>query len=237
VRQGGQPNLSLILAVRNGANYLGEALASAVAQTCRPDEIIVVDDGSTDTTEAIARGFGGIDYVRQEPRGLVAAQNLGISVSSGAYIGFLDHDDLLPPDSVALRLAALSGRDALAYVYGTVEQFISPDLLPEQKSRLPARLPTLTARVAGASLFRRAAFERVGSFAPALRMGHMMEWVSRAQAAGMAAAAIQDVVLRRRVHATNSVHDVRTLETEYLRALRMALRHKRADRHRDAQPA
>ncbi|HWE06166.1 MAG TPA: glycosyltransferase family A protein [Rhizomicrobium sp.] len=229
--------LSLILAVRNGANYLGEALASAVMQSRRPDEIIVVDDGSTDATGTIARGFGDIVCLRQEPRGLAAAQNVGISRAKGTFICFLDHDDLLPPDSIALRLALLSKRDELAYVYGTVEQFISPDLGPEQKSRLPARLQTLTGRMTGASLFRRSAFERVGAFASTLRMGYMMEWVSRAEAAGMNAASIQDVVLRRRVHATNSVHDTQTLETEYLRALRMALRHKRADRRADARPA
>jgi glycosyltransferase involved in cell wall biosynthesis len=237
VRPNGEGGLSLILAVRNGANYLGEALASAVAQSHPPDEIILVDDGSTDATESIARGFGGISYVRQEPRGMVAAQNLGIGLARGAFICFLDHDDLLPPESVALRLALLSGREELAYVYGTVEQFISPDLQPEQRSRLPARLPTLTGRILGASLFRRAAFEHAGPFAPTLGMGYMMEWVSRAQAAGMAAAAIPEIVLRRRVHATNSVHDTRTLETDYLRALRMALRHKRADRRLDDHAA
>jgi glycosyltransferase involved in cell wall biosynthesis len=236
VRQSGTGRLSLILAVRNGANYLGEAIASALQQSRAPDEIILIDDGSADATESIARSFDGITYVRQEPHGLVATQNLGISLAGGEFVCFLDHDDLLPPDSIGVRLAALSGHEGLAYVYGTVEQFISPDLRPEQISRLPGRLPTLAGRIVGASLFRRSAFERAGSFAPTLGMGYVMEWVSRAQAAGLAATSIPDIVLRRRVHATNSVHDARALEADYLRALRMALRHKRSERP-DAQPA
>jgi glycosyltransferase involved in cell wall biosynthesis len=221
--------VTLVLPVHDGTRYLAQALESALSQSRPPDEIIVIDDGSTDSPERVTERFGDrVRCFRQDRRGVPGARNRGVDLATGDFITFLDHDDLIPPDSLALRIEALAADESASYVYGTVEQFFSPELTESELGRLPDRLPTINGRVAGAVLFRREALERVGPFAETLRMGYMIDWVSRAEAAGVTGISIAETVLHRRVHATNSVHDSAMLEANYLRALRMVLRRKRA---------
>src|SRR5436190_9496549 len=87
--------ISCIVPVFNGDRYLAETLDSILAQTHRPIEIIVVDDGSTDGTSAIAAEYGEkIRYIRQENSGVASARNLGLQSARGDFIAFLDADDL-----------------------------------------------------------------------------------------------------------------------------------------------
>ena len=93
------PTVSVIIPAYNAAPFIGTALDSVAAQTRRPDEVVVVDDGSTDDTAEIVRRWArqsGIcaKLVRQRNRGLAAARNSGLSVASGDYITFLDADDV-----------------------------------------------------------------------------------------------------------------------------------------------
>jgi len=74
--------VSVIVPVRNGARHLGEGLTSVLEQTVRPDEVIVVDDGSTDRTLEVAARFP-IRVLRTKGRGVSAARNSGIAASSG----------------------------------------------------------------------------------------------------------------------------------------------------------
>jgi glycosyltransferase involved in cell wall biosynthesis len=86
--------ISCIIPVYNGERYLRESLDSLSAQTYRPLEIIVADDGSTDGTAEVAKSYGRrITYVRQTNRGYWAAKNLGLSAAHGDFIAFLDVDD------------------------------------------------------------------------------------------------------------------------------------------------
>ena len=86
--------ISCIVPVYNGARFLAEALESILAQSLPPDEIIVVDDGSTDDTPAVVAAYGTVDYVRQENRGPAAARNRGVTLARGDFLSFLDADDL-----------------------------------------------------------------------------------------------------------------------------------------------
>jgi glycosyltransferase involved in cell wall biosynthesis len=98
------------------ARYLGDALDSAFAQTHRPLDVVVVDDGSTDETPAIVQRWNGVRYIRQEHAGVSAARNAGIRESSGAYIAFLDADDLWAPDKLAAQLPLLEKDPAVGLV-------------------------------------------------------------------------------------------------------------------------
>jgi glycosyltransferase involved in cell wall biosynthesis len=85
--------ISCIVPVYNGERYLREALDSIMAQTRRPDEIIVVDDGSTDSTRDIVAAYGDdIVYVRQANAGPGAARNRGIGIARGSLVAFQDAD-------------------------------------------------------------------------------------------------------------------------------------------------
>ena len=105
------PLVSCIIPVFNGARFLGEAVDSILAQTYRPCEVIVVDDGSTDATGDVIAGYGErVVAVRQPNRGEAAARNAGVRAARGALVAFLDADDLWGPEKLT-RQAAKLGED------------------------------------------------------------------------------------------------------------------------------
>ena len=94
------PRVTIVVPAYNTARTLGETLSSLLAQTFRDFEIVVVDDGSSDTTAAIAASFQAdprVRLVRQRNRGLAGARNSGIATATGDLIGFCDADDLWEP--------------------------------------------------------------------------------------------------------------------------------------------
>ncbi len=102
------PKVSYIMPAYNAALWIGGAISSVLAQTHPDVELIVVDDGSTDETRAIATAFGDrIVLLSQENRGLSSARNLGLAHASGDFIGLCDSDDLLLPNHTSLAIAAL----------------------------------------------------------------------------------------------------------------------------------
>ena len=103
------PLVSILIPAANAQRWIADTLRSAIAQTWEQKEIIVVDDGSTDQTLAIARQFES-DCVRvfsQKNQGASAARNLAFSLSRGEYIQWLDADDLLAPDKIARQMQIL----------------------------------------------------------------------------------------------------------------------------------
>ncbi len=95
--------ISVIIPCYNQAHFLYEAIESVLAQTHHDFEIIVVDDGSTDSTAEVAAGHPDVRYVRQPNRGVATARNTGLRESEGEYLVFLDADDHLLP--AALEMA------------------------------------------------------------------------------------------------------------------------------------
>lgn len=104
-----RPLLSLVMPVYNVAAYLPACLDSVLAQTRLPDEIIIVDDGSTDECPAILAAYAArcpaIRVVRQTNRGLSAARNAGLDLARGEWLAFVDSDDRLAPEHCAHALA------------------------------------------------------------------------------------------------------------------------------------
>jgi glycosyltransferase involved in cell wall biosynthesis len=96
---GRPPKVSIVIPAYNGGRYLAAALMSAVAQTYRKKEIILVDDASSDDTVAIAREFPGVKiYRNRKRRGMVANWNYSMTLARGEWIKFLHQDDHLAPD-------------------------------------------------------------------------------------------------------------------------------------------
>src|SRR5437660_6526968 len=105
-----KPLVSIIIPCYNQAQYLAETIDSALAQTYRPIQVLVVNDGSPDDTEKVARAYGDrIDYIYRENGGLSAARNTGIARATGFYLKFLDSDDQLHPEQIARQMDALAG--------------------------------------------------------------------------------------------------------------------------------
>lgn len=233
-RSSGKPSrrleVSVLIPCFNAADYIGEALESVFAQNFEPHEVIVLDDGSTDWSAEIVREFGDrVRYQHQMNGGISRARNAALELATGDTIAFLDADDIWPAGSLAARAEVLSADPSLGYVYGVVEQFVSPELKEPWASRHAARLgPVAAARLAGAMLIRRSAFQRVGLFDTNLRVGETHDWVARADRLGITAEVVPDLVLRRRLHAKNTGLTQRTRRADYLAATRATLEGTRA---------
>jgi len=115
------PDVSLIVTCHNHGHFLAEALTSAVRQRHPFKEIILVDDGSTDDTAAVAASFPQVRYFRQDRRGLGAARNSGVRLSSAEYLVFLDADDRLHPNAVEAGLGCLDANPSASFVYGAFQ--------------------------------------------------------------------------------------------------------------------
>lgn len=204
--------LSVIMAVWNGERYLREALDSLLGQSRPAEEIVVVDDGSTDHTEDILAAYGpALRVVRQENSGLFAALNRGIAASTGTLLTFLDHDDLCSPSSLECRREHLEAHPELDGVFGQVEQFVSPELGPEVARRYRLVLDARPVELLSALMVRRQAFDQVGPLDASRRTKSNIDWISRSRDAGLRLAMLPELVLRRRIHTTNlslrSTHD------------------------------
>jgi glycosyltransferase involved in cell wall biosynthesis/SAM-dependent methyltransferase len=112
------PGASLVITCFNHAHFLPDAIDSALAQTRPFAEIVVVDDGSTDETQAVARRYPQVRYVRQDNRGLSAARNLGLRHVSAPFVAFLDADDRLMPVAVERGIECLDQHPDCSLVYG-----------------------------------------------------------------------------------------------------------------------
>lgn len=101
-------SISVIIPAYNAACFIAQAIESAIRQTCKPSQIIIVDDGSSDATADIAEGFGPpVQVLRQTNKGVSAARNIGIAKATGDLIAFLDADDLWRPTKLEQQLALL----------------------------------------------------------------------------------------------------------------------------------
>ena len=112
--------VSLIIPTYNRASLVPRAIDSALRQTRVPDEIIVIDDGSTDNTAAVLSAYSAPVMVLGDGvnRDRSAARNRGLDAATGDFIAFLDSDDTLPPESVERRLNALQTHPEVDVVYG-----------------------------------------------------------------------------------------------------------------------
>jgi glycosyltransferase involved in cell wall biosynthesis len=108
------PLVSILIPCYNAAPWLAATLESALAQTWPAKEIILVDDGSTDGSLALARSFEsrGVQVIAQPNAGASAARNHALRQARGEFIQFLDADDLLSPDKIAAQITALTGQPA-----------------------------------------------------------------------------------------------------------------------------
>lgn len=151
---GAAPRVSVVIPAWNASATLAETIASAAAQTVRDIEIIVVDDGATDDTAAIAHAARQRDprirLIRQANAGVAAARNAGLAVARAPYVAWLDADDLWHPTKVALQLALFEqASEPLGFVY-TGHRIIDA----EGHVR---RNPRTLADLSGHSLFRQTA--------------------------------------------------------------------------------
>ncbi len=221
--------VSVIIPCYNAGRWLREAIESSLAQTHHPIEVIVVDDGSTDDSVDIMRGFGTrIRFVQQRHANGNRARNVGISLSRGAYLQFLDADDCLLPEKVATQVVVLQTTDADA-VYCDYAVLAHNDGMPRLGPfrATDAGPDLLTALLRGhwiplhALLWRREAIEALGGWDETFSAAQDYDLMLRAAMQGLSVCyqTAPSVVVRRYGKVTVSTSDPLRLLRNRIRAL------------------
>lgn len=223
----GGPRVGVVIPVYDGERYLAEAIESVLAQSVAAHDVVVVDDGSSDGSRAVADGYAPlVRCVRQEHAGIGRARNRGVEEVKGDVLAFLDADDVWTPRKLELQLAALEAGADL--VFGLVEQFVSPDVDGETAERLFCSEGLRPAHLPGALLVRREVFQRVGPFPAERAVSEFLDWLLRARELGLREAVPPALVLRRRLHGRNNSLRRRAEIGEYARVLKEAIDRRRS---------
>jgi glycosyltransferase involved in cell wall biosynthesis len=221
--------VSVVMAVLNGERFLPEALDSVFGQTRPPQEVIVVDGGSTDRSVAIAESYGGVRHIPQErSTGFAGAWDEGIADSDGDLVALLDSDDRWTPRKLEAQVALLERKPELDYVIGRVRFFLEPGYEAPASLRTELLAGDRIAPMPGAMLVRRSALQRVGPIATDYTIAADIDWFARAKDLLEPPGVIPEVVLEKRVHDANvSYFRAGALNRELLALLRDSVARKR----------
>src|SRR5437763_10476780 len=118
------PLVSVVIPSWNRAGLLPDALDSVFAQEYSPLQVIVIDDGSTDDTMALAARYPSVDFFYQEHQGSAAARNTGVDRARGQYVAFLDSDDVWLPGKLHTELEVFRKQQGAGAVISDSERWL-----------------------------------------------------------------------------------------------------------------
>jgi glycosyltransferase involved in cell wall biosynthesis len=218
--------ISVIITVFNREIYLREAIASVLGQTRPTDEIIVIDDGSTDGSAEVARSFGPpVRCLSQANGGMCAARNAGLAAARGDLIAFLDSDDLWIETKLEAQARFLADNPELDLVFCRMKPFLSPEIERGQVPLFDDR--EVPGHSCSGLLARREIFDRTGGFSTDLRLGELVDWFGRAEQQGIRFGVLPELLFMRRVHLGNNARN-HEAKVDYLRALKRQIDRRRA---------
>ena len=198
-----RPGISVIIPAYNAERYLEETVQSVREQQWEgPLEIIVVNDGSADSTEALAKSLG-CRVVSIPQSGPAAARNEGIKNASNDLIFFLDADDVLAEGSFEVLYAPMAQDPAVSAVFGRAKDFISPDVPPDEAKKIRYNVDGYEGRLTGCSFLKIDVLEHVGPSDESLKSCETADCMVRLWASSVRIARIPDIVLLRRIHLSN----------------------------------
>lgn len=194
--------ISIIMPVRNGSNYLAEALTAIKAQNVDM-EIVVVNDGSTDNSAEIAASFGCVILHHEVSKGLVSSKNTALKIARGKYVMFHDHDDLLNQNALAKMLKVLQENPEISAVMAQLQDFFSPELSEKDKAGVALRAEPYFGLFSGATLMKKEVFDVIGLFSENLKAGDVIEWRAKMDKNNLAIKKLNFVSANRRIHNFN----------------------------------
>jgi glycosyltransferase involved in cell wall biosynthesis len=170
------PSVSIVMAAKNYARFLPEAVESVLAQTFSDWELLIIDDGSTDNTPDVVHPFLAdprVRYTRADRLGQPRAKNLGITLARGEFIAFLDADDAWEPEKLEKQLPLFHNRPEVGVVYCRRRLMDEAgNLMPRRQSPQPPRGRILDRMIVqnhvcfSSAMVRRIVFSHVGMFDP-----------------------------------------------------------------------
>lgn len=217
-------DISVIVPVYNGENYINEAIGAAIEQSYPPSEIIIIDDGSTDSTAMIAQQYPQVSYIYQKNAGPGAARNRGIQKATGAYLAFLDADDFWPAYHLErLRTCLLDNPDAKVAVGRT--RYVYQAGADARMTAGGKHIQDITHVLLPSALFRCEVFDEVGLFSQ--ETGEDVDWYLRAAELGIQPVVIDDVVLYHRIHDSNMTAARDKIRADFLQVVKASLDRRR----------
>lgn len=227
--------VSIVIPCYNQGRYLASAVESALAQTHKDVEVVVVDDGSTDDTAQVMERFVGdprVTLLRQENRGPSAARNAGVAASKGAFLNFLDADDDITPEKLERQLAVMEADPGIGFAYCDIRYMDEDGAEIKDKKELSVadgrrelsgdifdQLFTGGFFPPNAPLVRRIAFEEVGGFDPALRGCCDWDLWLRLSGRGFTAQYLNEKLARYRLHLAGMSRDVQHMREDEQRVI------------------
>jgi glycosyltransferase involved in cell wall biosynthesis len=227
---------SIVIPAFNAGVYLSDCLNSVLPQLEQHDQLIIVDDGSSDDTWSIIEQCPDkrIVGLRQSSNtGIAAARNRGLSQVTGDYIHFLDHDDLWPPNRMACLKAVInntqSSDGAPDIISGWVAHFYCPSLAPPERAKRVLPEPQ-AASLPGSVVISRDTLGQLGVFDTRLSSGEFVDFLAKAHTPSRHWVRIDDVMFYRRIHSHNHTLTDHKASAAYISVIRRHLARKRLDK-------
>jgi len=199
---------SVILPVRNGERFIAEAIRSALSQLAADDEIVVVDDASSDATRSVIAGMEEprVRLLGGSGRGVSSARNIGLAAATGEFIAFLDHDDLWPSARHAALLGSLLANTEIDCAVGRLRVRMEHDAIPlANVATMDGKLVPSISLCTG--LFRRRILDLVGGFDEDMKFAEDSDYFMRLMERNYRVALCDVDALIYRRHGSNATND------------------------------
>ena len=194
--------ISVIIPVKNGGNYISQAIEGILNQKMNV-EIIVVDDCSSDNTAKIAENCACKIIKHSETKGPVAAKNSGLKIANGNYILFHDHYDIMTTNALEKLYNELISEESVYAVEAKVQDFYSPELTDQERQKTIIKNEAYWGLFTGAILIKKEVFNKIGLFDENLTAGEILDWQSKMNSNGLQIKKIDFVSVNRRIHSSN----------------------------------
>lgn len=194
--------ISIIIPCKNGEKYIEETILAIKRQNMKV-EILVVDDGSTDSTAEVAKKLDCIVITHETSKGPVIAKNTGLKVACGDFIMFHDADDVMNDNVLPKLYKELISDPNISAVMAKVKDFFSPELSEEEKQRTKIKSEPYYGLFTGAVLIRKSVFDKIGLFNETVTAGEIIDWQSKMDKNNLKIKKLDIVSTNRRIHSSN----------------------------------
>ncbi|MEN9326568.1 MAG: hypothetical protein RI943_989 [Bacteroidota bacterium] len=228
--QNSEVAVSVIIPFYNGAKFLKDSILSVINQKIDNLEIILVDDGSTDSSLEVINEINDsrIRIIQQANSGAAEARNNGVRNAYGKFIAFLDADDVWVEDKLSSQFFAFANNTDVNMVFGQVKEFYDISIQSSQRNLVPEK--TFVGYSPIALLISKSDFLKVGEFQSKWKVAEFIDWYDRAKQLGYKEVVLPTIVAKRRIHEGNLDRLDRPDSKQYVAVLKEAL-----DRRRNAQ--
>ena len=204
--------------------YLDEAIESVIAQEKVHTEIIVVGVRSGHGIAEVVGRYSQARYLVQKRQGIGDARNTGIRSARGSFLAFLDSDDLWTPDKLTIQTSVLEENPDLDMVFGMIQDFHRSNLNAGPQVETPMKPGVMP----GTCVIRKKSFDKVGFFNTQWVFGEFIHWYARACDQNLKSRIVPKVLMKRRIHDTNTGLTQRAHRVDYVRALKAVLDYRRS---------